>query len=46
MAPVEATIALSHVEGVSDNARARELYKYATNRVFIAEAGRKYHTEL
>ncbi|ATZ47737.1 hypothetical protein BCIN_03g00460 [Botrytis cinerea B05.10] len=28
MAPVEATVALSHVEGISDSARARELYKY------------------
>lgn len=28
MAPVEATIAFSHQEGVSDSARARELYKY------------------
>jgi hypothetical protein len=28
MAPVEATIALSHQEGVTDSARARELYKY------------------
>jgi hypothetical protein len=27
MAPVAATVALSHVEGVSDSARARELYK-------------------
>lgn len=28
MAPVASTMALSHVEGVSDSARARELYKY------------------
>ncbi|PMD28829.1 hypothetical protein L207DRAFT_594031 [Hyaloscypha variabilis F] len=28
MAPVEATMALSHQEGVTDSARARELYKY------------------
>ncbi|TGO55885.1 hypothetical protein BCON_0085g00370 [Botryotinia convoluta] len=28
MAPVAATVALSHVEGISDSARARELYKY------------------
>jgi hypothetical protein len=28
MAPVEATIALSHQEGITDSARARELYKY------------------
>ncbi|APA15995.1 hypothetical protein sscle_16g107650 [Sclerotinia sclerotiorum 1980 UF-70] len=28
MAPVEAPVALSHVEGISDAARARELYKY------------------
>jgi hypothetical protein len=41
MAPVAATVALSHVEGVSDSARARELYKYASNPVFIAEPGRK-----
>jgi hypothetical protein len=28
MAPVAATVALSHQEGVTDSARARELYKY------------------
>ncbi|TAQ84111.1 hypothetical protein B7494_g7570 [Chlorociboria aeruginascens] len=28
MAPIATTVALSHVEGVSDAARARELYKY------------------
>jgi hypothetical protein len=26
-APTKATVALSHVEGISDSARARELYK-------------------
>ena len=30
MAPVEATIALSHQEGITDSARARELYKYVS----------------
>lgn len=28
MAPVDGSIALSHVNGISDAARARELYKY------------------
>ncbi|KAF7958133.1 hypothetical protein EAE96_003696 [Botrytis aclada] len=28
MAPVAVAVALSHVEGISDSARARELYKY------------------
>jgi hypothetical protein len=28
MAPVEATIALSHIDGITDSIRARELYKY------------------
>jgi len=28
MAPVASTVALSHVDGVSDSARERELYKY------------------
>ncbi|OBT64970.1 hypothetical protein VE03_05631 [Pseudogymnoascus sp. 23342-1-I1] len=34
-APTEATVALSHVEGVSDSARARELYKYYQPTVAI-----------
>ena len=36
--PVEATIALSHQEGISDSARARELYKYV-----LAELGEAAH---
>ncbi|OBT74551.1 hypothetical protein VF21_07570 [Pseudogymnoascus sp. 05NY08] len=35
MAPTEATVALSHVEGISDSARARELYKYYRPSVAI-----------
>ncbi|KFZ24550.1 hypothetical protein V502_00966 [Pseudogymnoascus sp. VKM F-4520 (FW-2644)] len=34
-APTEATVALSHVEGISDSARARELYKYYQPSVAI-----------
>lgn len=32
MAPIAATVALSHVDGVSDSARARELYKYVSQK--------------
>ncbi|KFY99255.1 hypothetical protein V500_01427 [Pseudogymnoascus sp. VKM F-4518 (FW-2643)] len=34
-APTKATVALSHVEGISDSARARELYKYYQPSVAI-----------
>lgn len=51
MAPVAATIALSHVEGISDAARARELYKYVdlllanacTNVLKFMEGDTKVH---